>query len=78
MGRAMDTKLLIQVEGMSCQGCSDTLTKSLMGHQGVLAVDVDLATQTVSVQIDEQLCRIDDIGQLIEMCGFDVLSISVA
>jgi copper chaperone len=54
--------LLMQVEGMSCQGCVDTVTRTLHGLDPEAKVDVDLEhgrlhviTRAQSMEIAEAL-----------------------
>ncbi len=47
------------VTGMRCQGCVNTVTKTLLALNGVKTVSVDLVTGKVVVQSEETLS--DDI-----------------
>ena len=43
------------VEGMTCGGCASTVTKAVVGVDGVRDADVDLATGGVTVTSDAPL-----------------------
>ena len=43
------------VEGMTCGGCASTVTKAVVGVDGVRDADVDLATGGVTVTSDSPL-----------------------
>ena len=43
-------KIVLDVEGMMCQGCIDRITKKLFSIDGVKAVSADLSAKTVTVE----------------------------
>ncbi|WP_326812516.1 heavy-metal-associated domain-containing protein [Streptomyces scopuliridis] len=59
------------VAGMTCGHCKSTLTKAIGGLDGVLKVDVDLATGHVSVTTDGES---DDaeIAKAVDDAGYEV------
>ncbi len=43
----METR--IEVENIRCGGCANTITKKLLEHEPIQAVDVDIENQTITV-----------------------------
>ncbi len=50
----------LHVEGMTCNHCVSTVTKSVLGVDGAAKVKVDLPTKTVRVESDADLDLIKD------------------
>ena len=66
----MDT-ILLQVEGMSCQGCVRSVSAALTALPGVETVTVSLAEGRASVTFDPTRASGDDLRQAIAEAGFD-------
>ncbi|HAN10121.1 MAG TPA: copper resistance protein CopZ [Clostridiales bacterium] len=66
-------KVVINVEGMSCSHCEDTVTKAILGLNGVDEVSVSLANKTVVVEYDSTKVTNDDIKSVIVEKGYDVI-----
>lgn len=67
----METTVL-QVNGMSCQHCVQSIEQALTKQSGVASVVVDLAGKTVTVQHNGQL-SVQQLADEIEAQGFDVV-----
>lgn len=63
------------VEGMSCNHCVSTVTKSVLGVDGAAKVKVDLDTQTVRVESDAD---IDEIKFALIEAGYPVTGSTTA
>jgi copper chaperone len=63
-------KVILQVNGMSCQHCVNSIEKALkeIGASG----QVDLRTNSVAVEYDETKLSLDTIKEAIEDQGYDV------
>jgi copper chaperone len=63
-------KVILQVNGMSCQHCVNSIEKALkeIGASG----QVDLKTKSVAVEYDETKVSLDTIKEAIEDQGYDV------
>jgi copper chaperone len=59
----------LQVEGMSCDGCVRSVTKSVQSLDGNAKVDVDLASKKVRV---ESQASLDAVKAAISDAGYDV------
>lgn len=60
----------LQVEGMSCNHCISTVTRSVRQVDGNATVEVDLATQMVRV---ESRAALEDIAFALSEAGFPVI-----
>ena len=60
----------INVEGMSCDHCVQTITKAVKAVQGVKEVSVNLEGKQVSVDYDEREGALKEITGAIAEAGF--------
>lgn len=60
----------INVAGMSCDHCVQTITKAVMDVQGVKEVSVNLEGKQVSVDYDEREGALKEITGAIAEAGF--------
>lgn len=63
---------VINVEGMSCSHCENTVKKSVGALNGVDNVAVDLGAKKVMVEYDPDKVNLDTIKGTIEDQGYDV------
>ena len=64
----------IQVEGMTCGHCVETVTQAVNTLDGISQVSVDLDKKQVSVDFDESRTNPDAISSKITEVGFEVIS----
>ena len=64
------SKVVIQVEGMSCNHCKMAVENALRGLEGVDSVAVDLKKKTASVVYDEARCGVPAMKAAIQDEGF--------
>ncbi len=63
----------INVDGMSCGHCVETIENAVMKMEGVSQVQVSLENKNVSVDFDENQTSLEDIkGKIVEV-GFETL-----
>jgi len=64
------TQVTLQVNGMSCQHCVNSIEKTLteIGAKG----NVDLKNNSVTVEYDEGKVSLDAVKEAIEDQGYDV------
>jgi len=62
----------LNVTGMTCGGCVNSLTRALKMVAGVSDVQVELSTGETTVQYDENLASPEQIKQAIENAGYGV------
>jgi copper chaperone len=63
----------LKVEGMSCGHCVAAVEKAVNGLSGIKMVNVDLTAKTVTVDFDNQVVNLENIKEVIEDQGYDVL-----
>ncbi|WP_018131872.1 copper chaperone CopZ [Effusibacillus pohliae] len=66
------TTTTLDVKGMSCSHCVQTIEKALGELQGVSAVYVDLNGNKVTVSFDDATVGLDKIKETIEDVGYEV------
>lgn len=62
----------IQVQGMTCQGCVNSVTKALKSIPGVESVDVSLEKNQATVTYEEGRTSVSVLKQAIEDAGYEV------
>lgn len=63
-------KTILNVKGMKCGGCEDTIRKALQALAGVVAAHPDHKADTVEVEFDESQISLDMIKKTIADQGF--------
>jgi len=61
----------INIEGMSCNGCVNSVTNALKGVRGVNSVEVSLEQKRATVSFDPAQCGPAQLKAAIEDAGFD-------
>jgi copper chaperone len=64
---------IMNIEGMSCQHCVQSVTDAIKKLQGVSEVDVNLESKTATVKYDESVLSTSDLSTAVENQGFDVV-----
>ncbi|EXI72516.1 MAG TPA: cation transporter [Candidatus Accumulibacter phosphatis] len=64
-------RLLINVSGMSCQGCVKSVTAALTAVAGVEQVEVSLPSGQAMVGYDSSLVSLAELTDAIEVAGFE-------
>lgn len=62
----------LNVTGMTCGGCTSSVTKALKGIHGVDAVNVSLATGEATVQYNERLTSPAHLKSAVQAAGYAV------
>jgi copper chaperone len=62
----------LNVEGMSCQHCVNSVKKAVGNLKGVDSVEVDLNNQKVTVGFDAQSVSLQTIKETISDQGYEV------
>ena len=63
----------LNVQGMSCAGCAQSIERRLRATPGVLEATVDLTYACAEVTFDEAMTDVESLEAIIESLGFDVL-----
>ena len=59
---------------MHCDACVESIERVVGRLEGVESVNVDLSTELATVNFDDQLVTLAELGEAIEDAGFDVES----
>lgn len=62
----------IDIRGMTCQGCVQSVTRVLRAIPGVTAVDVSLERRQANIRFDAGQVSSDAFRKAIEQAGFEV------
>lgn len=68
----------IQINGMTCGGCTNNVTLALKAVPGVGAVNVSLSAGEATVQYDERQTSPDQLKSAVKGAGYDVEATSAA
>ena len=63
---------VINVDGITCEHCVDTIKEAVEILDGVFSVDVDIEKKQVVVEFDEKIAKAEDLIDKIEEVGFKV------
>jgi len=72
-GRKIMTTVVIPVQGMSCDGCSASVTRALKAVAGVERADVSLQEKQASVTYDPKCVDEQTLREAIEDAGFEAM-----
>ena len=63
---------ILNVDGITCKHCVDTIKEAVEILDGVFSVDVDIEKKQVVVEFDEKIAKAEDLIDKIEEVGFKV------
>ena len=63
----------LNVEGMTCDHCVQTIKEAVSNLAGISRVEVDLENKQVAVEYDKALVKLDSITDKIVEIGFEVI-----
>ena len=63
----------LNVEGMTCDHCVQTIKEAVNNLVGISRVEVDLENKQVAVEYDKALVKLDSITDKIVEIGFEVI-----
>ena len=64
---------MLNVEGMTCDHCVQTIKEAVNNLVGISRVEVDLENKQVAVEYDKALVKLDSITDKIVEIGFEVI-----
>ena len=67
------THTVLNVSGMSCMGCVNSIRKVVEPMPGVDKVDISLEAGRVEIDHDSAKVSVDSLKQAIEDAGYDVV-----
>lgn len=62
---------IVNIGGMGCAGCANTIQEAFKGKEGVIEATVDLNNATASVTYDPDSVSTDDFKKVVEEAGYD-------
>jgi len=68
----MAKELTLEITGMSCQHCSQTVEKALNNRVGVESAEVDLNKEEAYVKYDPEQLTLEDLIKEVEDSGYGV------
>ena len=69
----MATKTL-NIEGMTCASCAQTVEKATKKLQGVTESNVNLATEKLNINFDDSAVSIQDIQAAVDKAGYKAIT----
>ncbi|HBR10282.1 TPA: heavy metal translocating P-type ATPase, partial [Candidatus Acetothermia bacterium] len=66
-------KAILKIGGMTCASCAQTVEKALNKAEGVLEVNVNLATEQATIEFDAGITKLSALEKVIEGAGFRVV-----
>lgn len=69
----MTTKTL-NIEGMTCASCAQTVEKATRNLKGVQEANVNLATEKLNISYDESLLSVEEIQSTVAQVGYKALT----
>ena len=63
----------LNVEGMTCDHCVQTIKEAVNNLVGISRVEVDLENKQVAVEYDKALVKLDSVTDKIVEIGFKVI-----
>lgn len=68
----------LQIEGMTCASCAQTVERVTKKLDGVKEANVNLATEKLSISYDESILSVDDIQSAVKKAGYKAISDNVS
>lgn len=63
----------VHVDGMTCSACSAAIERNLPKAEGVIRASVNLATEKLTVEYDEEKITMEDIIARVDKLGYTVV-----
>lgn len=64
--------MILDIAGMTCNHCADSIARALTGTAGVKDATIDLMAGTVRVDIDEKKCDAPQLLEAVQQAGYQV------
>lgn len=62
---------IIKIDGMTCEGCVESVHKVTADLDGVMTISVELAENQATVTFDDSKTSAEEIAAVIDDSGFD-------
>ena len=67
-------KVELKIQGMTCAMCVQTIEKSLMNLEDVSSADVNLGTETATVEYNSDKLNLEDLEIAVADAGYEVIN----
>lgn len=71
------SNVILDVPEISCEHCSQAITKALQPQEGVRSVSVDIPTQKVHLEYDEGTITLDQVKAILAEEEYPVEAVTV-
>ncbi len=65
-------ELVLDVEGMSCMHCVNSIKKAVESIEGIIGIEVSLEDKKVTVEYNPEKVKVQQIKLAIEDEGYDI------
>jgi len=72
------SKVVLDIPEISCEHCSQAITKALQPQEGVQQIRVDIPTQKVHLEFDEAKITLDRVKEILADEEYPVEAIATA
>ena len=72
------SNVVLDIPEISCEHCSQAITKALQPQAGVRTVRVDVATQKVHLEFDERQISLDQVKEILQEEEYPVEAVTQA
>jgi copper chaperone CopZ len=66
-------EIIIPVEGMTCEGCENTVNQQLLKLQGLQSAQASHTLKQVRIKIDTNITSVEEVERNIEQVGYTVV-----
>ncbi|UCC83331.1 MAG: copper-translocating P-type ATPase [Gemmatimonadota bacterium] len=73
--KAQPQRIVLDIEGMHCASCAQSVEKALAQLEGVSSAAVNIATHKATVEHAPDHARVDDLRRAVEGAGFGVAAV---
>ena len=70
--------IVLNITGMTCEGCVEHVSRRLQAVPGVKHVQVDLTNRVATVSLDEEKCATADLTAAVRSAGYQVSGFKTA
>jgi len=68
-------EISLNIGGMHCASCSQTVEKALRNTKGILKANVNIATEKATVAFNPEIINLEKIESVIKDAGYEVISV---
>ncbi len=63
-------KITLEIGGMTCASCVNTITRYITGQDGIKKINVNLLAEKAEIEYNPELLKVEDLTELVEDVGF--------